>query len=230
MQKLVAKLSLDRTVYLLLATALGGFCLFVLISLLVRNGLTLSLDDFILTSLRSSTDLSTPIGPKQLLTIARDITALGDATVLTIVTTMTLGYCLLTRYYAAFFMVFVSVNGANLSMLILKLIFHRSRPELVPHLVDTTLSSFPSGHAMMSAVVYLTIAAILARVEPRRKVKIYLIAVFACLSLVIGCSRIYLGVHYPSDVIAGWLAGISAGTFFAAVVMIANKRLKSTVV
>jgi len=139
---------------------------------------------------------------------------------------VTLGYCLLTRYYTAFFMVFVAVNSGDLVMVGLKDWFQRQRPECVPHLVMAAYTSFPSGHAMMSAIVYLTIGAILARIEARKMVKIYLIAIFSLLSLVIGMSRVYLGVHYPSDVVAGWLAGITWGTLSAALVLTVSKKLK----
>jgi undecaprenyl-diphosphatase len=229
LQKLVNRRSLDRTVIMLLITAFVGLCLFACLTALVESGRTLYLDDLLLTHLRRATNLNVPIGPYVLLNAARDITALGDVTVLAIVTIMTLGYCLLTRYYTAFFMVFVAVNSGDLLMVLLKEVFKRHRPDVVPHLVDAAYTSFPSGHAMMSAVVYLTIGAILARIEPRKKVKIYLLSVFSLLPLVIGMSRVYLGVHYPSDVIAGWVAGITWGTLCAALVLTVSKKVKSGV-
>jgi undecaprenyl-diphosphatase len=227
LQKLLNTLSLDRTVILLLIAAAGGLILFALMTILVQSGQTLYLDDLLLTSLRHSSDLNVPVGPAVLLNTARDITALGDFTLLALVTIVTLGYCLLTRYYTAFFMVLVAVNSGDLLMVFLKDIFQRHRPDVVPHLVAASYTSFPSGHAMMSAVVYLTIGAILARIEPRKNVKIYLLSVFSFLPLVIGMSRIYLGVHYPSDVIAGWLAGISWGTLCAALVLTLSKKITS---
>jgi undecaprenyl-diphosphatase len=227
LQKLLNRLSSDRTVGLLLIAGIGGLCLFGCMTVLVESGQTLYLDDLLLTSLRRASDLNVPVGPALLLDVARDITALGDVTVLALVTIVTLGYCLLTRYYTAFFMVFVAVNSGDLLMVLLKDIFKRHRPDVVPHLVAAAYTSFPSGHAMMSAIVYLTIGAILARIEPRKKVKIYLLTVFSLLSLVIGMSRIYLGVHYPSDVIAGWLAGITWGTLSAALVLTLSKKIKS---
>jgi undecaprenyl-diphosphatase len=227
LQKLVNTLSLDRTVSILLIMSAVGLCLFGCMAALVQSGQTLYLDDLVLTHLRKASNLNVPVGPSVLLDVARDITALGDYTVLSVVTIVTLGYCVLTRYYTAFFMVLVSVNSGDMLMVILKDVFKRQRPEVVPHLVAAAYTSFPSGHAMMSAVVYLTIGAILARIEPRKKVKIYLISVFALLSLVIGLSRVYLGVHFPSDVIAGWLAGIAWGAFSAALVLTVGKKLKN---
>jgi len=229
LQKLVNRLSLDRTVILLLMTAAGGFVFFSLMALLVQTHQTVYFDDLLLTSMRRATDLAKPVGPPVLLNVAKDITALGDYTVLTLVTILTLGYCLMTRYYTAFFMVFVAVNSGDLLMVLLKDIFRRQRPEIVPHLVEAAYTSFPSGHAMMSAIVYLTIGAILARIEARKAVKIYLIAAFALLSLLIGISRVFLGVHYPSDVIAGWLAGITWGTLSGAAVLTVSKKVKSKV-
>ena len=226
LQKLMDRLSVDRTVTLLLIAGCTSLILFIVMAVLVRAGQTQAFDDMLLTSLRTANKLDVPLGPKLLLDVAKDITALGDVTVLTLVTIVTLGYCLLTRYYTAFFMVFVAVNTGDLLMVALKDFFKRQRPECVPHLVMAAYTSFPSGHAMMSAIVYLTIGAILARIEARKMVKIYLIAIFSLLSLVIGMSRVYLGVHYPSDVVAGWLAGITWGTLSAALVLTVSKKLK----
>ncbi len=212
---------------MLLIAALVGACLFALVAVLVRSGQTLYVDDLLLTSMRNPAHMDLPVGPSILLNAARDITAMGDFTILATITIMTLGYCLMTRYYTAFFMVFAAVNTGDLLMVVLKDIFKRHRPEIVPHLVAAAYTSFPSGHAMMSAIVYLTIGAILARIEPRKKVKVYLLAVFSLLPLVIGMRRVYLGVHYPSDVIAGWLAGITWGTLCAALVLTVSQKIKT---
>jgi undecaprenyl-diphosphatase len=83
----------------------------------------------------------------------------------------------------------------------------RPRPELVSHLVEVQTSSFPSGHATLSAVVYLTIGALLAREQKSRRTRLYVMTVAILMALLIGCSRVYLGVHWPTDVLAGWAIG-----------------------
>jgi undecaprenyl-diphosphatase len=90
---------------------------------------------------------------------------------------------------------------------LLKLGFERPRPDLVPHAVVVYTASFPSGHAMLSAVTWLTLGALLMRVEPRRRVKAYVLALAVLTTLLVGASRIYLGVHWPTDVLAGWCIG-----------------------
>ena len=99
-----------------------------------------------------------------------------------------------------------TISGAVLSSL-LKLGFDRPRPDLVPHLTHVYSASFPSGHAMVSAVVYLTLGTLLTRIVSGIWLKIFVMAVAVLLTGLIGLSRLYLGVHWPSDVLAGWAAG-----------------------
>jgi undecaprenyl-diphosphatase len=90
---------------------------------------------------------------------------------------------------------------------ILKLVFDRPRPDLVPHGMDVYTLSFPSSHAMMSALVYLTLGALLARTQKSVRLRIYLLVCAILLTFLIGVSRLYLGVHWPTDVLAGWAVG-----------------------
>jgi undecaprenyl-diphosphatase len=115
--------------------------------------------------------------------------------------------------------VLISVaGGAGLSSL-LKLGFERPRPDLVAHLVEVQTLSFPSGHAMVSAVIYLTLGALLAQVHGSIRLKIYILSVAVILTLLIGISRVYLGVHWPTDVLAGWAAGAAWAIMSWAVVI-----------
>jgi undecaprenyl-diphosphatase len=164
-------------------------------------------DRTLLFFLRSAGDPSDPLGPRWLEEAARDITGLGGHAVLTIVTLAATAYLLLARKRHAALLVLVAIGGGMLMSTLLKLGFARPRPDLVPHSVRVYTASFPSGHAMLSAVTYLTLGALLARVEPRRRVKAFLLGIAILLTIMIGLSRIYLGVHWPSDVLAGWCGG-----------------------
>ena len=189
-----------------LALSLGTWG-FVALAGEVREGDTAALDRTILLSLRTAGDRSDPIGPAWLEEAARDITALGGHTVLTIVTVTVLVYLMLTRRRAAAAVVLVAVGGGMLLSTGLKLGFERPRPDLVPHGTRVYTASFPSGHSMLSAVTYLTLGALLARVERAWRVRIFLVAVAVVLTLIVGVSRVYLGVHWPTDVLAGWCGG-----------------------
>jgi undecaprenyl-diphosphatase len=164
-------------------------------------------DRLVLQALRNPADPSDAIGPGWIEFAFRDLTSLGGTTVLTLMTAAVVGFLLVDGKRAAAILVFVSVGGGALLSTILKLVVARPRPDIVPHLVEVSSASFPSGHAMLSAVVYLTLGALLSRVEGPPRLKIYILSVAIALTLSIGVSRVYLGVHWPTDVLAGWCAG-----------------------
>jgi undecaprenyl-diphosphatase len=101
--------------------------------------------------------------------------------------------------------------GALLSTLA-KLGFARPRPDLVPHGAEVYTHSFPSGHAMSSAVIFLTLGVMIALVQESRRIKFYVLAFAVLLTMLVGMSRVYLGVHWPSDVLAGWALGAAWAT------------------
>ena len=173
----------------------------------VLEGDVFALDKAILRGLRTAGDAGVPIGPHWLRSTAIDITALGGVTVLTLITILVVGFLLAIRKQSMALYVAAAVASGALVSSVLKSIFVRPRPELVPHLVEVSSTSFPSGHAMNSAMVYLTLAALLARSQQQRSVRVYLIGIAMLLTLLVGITRVYLGVHWPSDVLAGWCVG-----------------------
>ncbi|MEO9782222.1 MAG: phosphatase PAP2 family protein [Sedimentitalea sp.] len=173
----------------------------------VVEGSTRNLDRDILLLLRAPSDLSDPIGPWWLEEMGRDITALGGVAVLTLTTLIVSMFFLLLRRWASVLYILVTVGGGILISSIAKDYFDRPRPDLVPHDAIVHTASFPSGHAMMAAIVYLSLGVLIARVQPRFVLKLYVMSVAILLTLFVGVSRIYMGVHWPTDVAAGWLAG-----------------------
>ncbi len=165
------------------------------------------LDEQLLLSLRTPGQPDDPIGPPWVEETVRDLTALGGLGVVVLVTAAVCGYLLLSRARARALLVLVAVTGGALISTLLKEIFDRARPELVARDVHAYQASFPSGHSMVSAVVYLTLGALLARLQPHRRQQIYIMSVAAAVVVLVGLSRVYLGVHWPSDVAAGWAAG-----------------------
>ncbi|CAH1664991.1 Undecaprenyl-diphosphatase [Chelatococcus asaccharovorans] len=190
-----------------LLVAAGGILGFLAVAEDMREGELQAFDTGILLALRNPQDLADPIGPQWLEIGMRDITSLGSIPVLALIVAVVIGYLVLARKPGVALLVAISVGGGLLLGHLLKLRFERPRPDLVAHLVDIHSLSFPSSHAMLSAVTYLTIGALLTRVERRRIVRLYILVVAVGLTLLVGLSRIYLGVHWPSDVLAGWCAG-----------------------
>lgn len=200
---------IEFRVLALLLVAFGGLLGFVEILGEVGEGDVAVLDRSILLWFRDPADLARPVGPPWLEIAFTELTALGGTTVLTLITALVVLYLLIDRKPAAAAFVVVSIGGGTLIGYGLKLLVQRPRPDVVAHLVDVHTASFPSGHAMMSAVTYITLAALLARVQARRRMRAYLIGIAVFMTLAIGMSRVYLGVHWPTDVIAGWCAGVS---------------------
>jgi undecaprenyl-diphosphatase len=179
----------------------------------VMEGDVEALDRALLLGLRQAEDLSDPIGPAWFEEAARDVTALGGTTVLTFVTAAVVVYLFMVRKSAsALFVVFAATGGLFLSNL-LKLWFERARPDLVPHGAEVYTASFPSGHAMLSAVTYLTLGALLARFQTSPRLKAFFLSIAVILTLAVGASRVYLGVHWPTDVLAGWCIGAAWAAF-----------------
>jgi len=173
----------------------------------VTEGDTHVFDSAILLSMRNPADVADPLGPSWFEEAARDITGLGGYAVLTIVTLAAIAYLLMARQRGAAILVIVAIVGGMALSTGLKLGFERPRPDLVPHASRVYTASFPSGHAMLSAVVYLTLGSLLTRLEQRRRIKAFFIGMAVFLTLLVGASRVYLGVHWPSDVLAGWCVG-----------------------
>lgn len=195
------------TTLLLLAAAAGAVWAFVEIADEVLEGETRRIDAAIIVALRTPGDTHDPLGPGWVEELMRDFTALGGVGVLSLIVLASAGYLVLIhKRRTALLVIAASVGGILLSFA-LKSGFARPRPDLVSHDAFVYTASFPSGHSMMAATVYLTLGALLASVQPDLRLRLYLLAVALVLTLLVGVSRVYLGVHWPTDVVAGWFAG-----------------------
>jgi len=176
----------------------------------------------ILMAMRSAKDHTDPLGPEWLEELMRDVTGFGGVAAIAGLTLLVTGFLVLDGRRAIALLVVLSVGSGILLSSVLKLGFERPRPDLVPHGSYVATSSFPSGHSMMSAIAYLTLGALLARTLARRRLKVYVLAAAVALTTGVGLSRVYLGVHWPSDVLAGW----AAGAFWAALCWLVAWRLQ----
>ncbi|WP_428030891.1 phosphatase PAP2 family protein [Ancylobacter sp.] len=203
-----------------------GLLTFGLIADEVTEGETHAFDEAILLAFRVAGDPADPIGPPWLEIVMRDVTSLGSTTVLTLLTLIVAGFLAMDGKRAAALFVLIATAGGGLLSYALKLGFDRPRPDLVAHLVDVSTLSFPSGHAMGSAVTFLTLGVLLVRTVRKPLLKAYVLAVAVGLTLMVGFSRIYLGVHWPTDVLAGWCAGSAWALLCWIVVLLLQRRGK----
>ena len=193
----------------LLVIAGGSSCVWAFIEIAdeVNEGAAKALDERVLLALRNPADSADPIGPRWLEEMARDFTALGGVGVLTLISLATVAYLLLMRKRHAAVMLAVAVVGGIVLSSLFKAGFDRPRPDLVAHLSQVYTASFPSGHSMMSAVTYLTLGALLSPLHRDWAAKLFFLAAAVVITALVGLSRVYLGVHWPTDVLAGWAAG-----------------------
>lgn len=165
------------------------------------------IDRAILTALREPADLTRPIGPAWLKVMAMDLTSLGSLAVLGLIVLMVAGLFAALRRWREAAVILLTAGGGLMLSNGLKLVFGRERPDAVFQVVPTINASFPSGHALLSAVVFLTLGASVARFTERRRIRVYALACAVTITLVVGLTRVYLGVHWPTDVLAGWCLG-----------------------
>ena len=175
----------------------------------VVSGDTEKFDEIVLNYLRYDGTLKLPIGPTWFTEVMTDITALGGATIIFMITSAVVFYLLIRKQHEYMWLILIATIGGALLSLGLKELFARERPPLIFHLLTVKSLGFPSGHAMMSSVVYLTQGALFAKVQTNKNIRIYTLMVALVLVFLIGLSRVYLGVHYPTDVLAGWSVGLA---------------------
>jgi undecaprenyl-diphosphatase len=170
--------------WLLIAVMLAGGALWAFAELAdeVVDGETADFDRAVMLALREPGNPEEPLGPEWLEMVARDITALGGVAVLSLLTLAAIGFMCLRRRWGSAGFIFI-------------------------HAMEATSASFPSGHSMLAVITYLTLGAVLAEVQSQHRYKVYILAWAVLISLLVGWSRVFLGVHWPTDVLAGWCVG-----------------------
>lgn len=186
--------------------AAGLMLLFGAIADEVVEGDTHRLDRAVLMSFRTAGNPADLVGPDWFEEMVRDVTALGSYAFVIVIVTAAIGYLLLMRKYGLALLLLAAEAGGMLFSTLLKELFDRPRPDL-GHAARVFTASFPSGHATLSAVTFLTLGALLTRVVSERKSRLYFMGTAIVLTILVGLSRLYLGVHYPSDILAGWCIG-----------------------
>lgn len=212
---------LDRSVLAFVAALLlsGGF---LLLGWRVEHGPPPAVDLAILHAMRGPE--GQPAGPAWVQDAARDFTSLGSISILGTVVVIFTGYLVLARRGRTALALVGATVGGTIVATALKSIVGRQRPTVVSHLAHTFTESFPSGHAFGSAVVYLTVGVLLYRTTTDRALRAWFLAVAFGLTLIVGVTRIYLGVHYPSDVLGGWMGGVAWALYVWLVVTKLQRR------
>ena len=195
-------------IFIALAALAGAVLVLAILGRTIARGDRFAFDAAIMLGLRQDGNAAIPAGPLWLKQAMVDVTALGGETVLTLAVALTIGFLASSRHLLAAALVFAGTTTGSIAVALAKNLVGRERPALVDHLVEVGSASFPSGHAANSAIIYLTIALVSIQVIPHRAARWFLFGAIALLVTAIGFSRVYLGVHWPSDVLAGWSFGL----------------------
>lgn len=186
---------------------MGGIWLTINLTDEVLEGETHALDEQLLLSLREAGDPSNPLGPPWFEEMMRDFTSLGGTGVLFLLVTAVTSYLFLLKRYKNLAILLTAVLGGLLLSYLLKDIFDRPRPDLIVDTSAINSASFPSGHSLLAAATYLTLGSLMAQIQTRFRLKAFIILLAIFVMVLVGFSRVYLGVHWPSDVLAGWTIG-----------------------
>jgi undecaprenyl-diphosphatase len=197
---------------------------FVALARAVREQDTQAFDEAVLRALRRPDAPGRTRGPLWVAESARDVTALGGMSVLTLLVLAVCGFLVLVRRWRTLALVLGATLGGFGVNVLLKGLVSRPRPSVVPHLMTVYSESFPSGHAMLSAIVYLTLGALLSQLVHKRWLQVYLMTVALALTGLVGFTRLLLGVHYPTDVLGGWMAGLGWALLWGLVARVARRQ------
>ncbi len=187
--------------------AAGLFIFVRLVTEVIKEGEGRNFDQAVLEALRVPGHPHQPIGPPWLEMAAVDLTSLGSVAVLVLLALVVVVFLLIRRRPSAALLIVVSLGGGMIVTTLLKNAYGRERPPEIYRAVEVVRASFPSGHAMLTAATFLTLGALIARALPQRRQKVYVLSVAVFLTLLVGLTRIYLGVHWTTDVLAGWSVG-----------------------
>ncbi|WP_099864045.1 phosphatase PAP2 family protein [Pararhizobium haloflavum] len=202
----------------------AGLFVFIELAEEIMEGEALDFDEALLLAFRNPADLGDPLGPPWLEETALELTALGGYPVIVVLTLAVAGYLGVAAWRGAALYVLASVAGGSALSALLKRFFERPRPDIVEQLDVIHTASFPSGHAMVGTVTYLTLGALLVRYAKTRAEMIYVVFTAGVITVLVGLTRVYLGVHWPSDVVAGWAMGLSWAAFVWCVVAVIEYR------
>jgi Membrane-associated phospholipid phosphatase len=206
-------------------TVFLALSLFCYLAFLVQTGNIPEWDKRLLLAFRSFPDGSRFIRPEMFEQAMKDFTALGGTAVQNLIGFIVILYLSLVRRFRLALVLSGILIGGLLVSSSLKYVFNRPRPDIVSHLSYIFTQSFPSGHSMMSAITFLTCAILFSRSQPQ-PVRIFMISCAVLLTFLVGSSRVYLGVHWPSDVLAGWSLGLAWIVFWLGIVFRENRKFR----
>lgn len=210
----------EREIVVLVILAAVCVLLFRLIAEIVEQGRADAFDLGLLKALHPDGLRHDTLGSIWANIGAHDLSAMGSISVLAFIVVLGFGLFLGVNRRREAVMLFLAFGGGLVMTVGLQALFHRSRPPLTPEEAAGLNASFPSGHALLSATVYLTLGTLIGRFAERRFVRFYALGTAAVLTVIIGVSRIFLGIHWCTDVLAGWCVGLAWALTWRAIALV----------